>query len=204
MEPFRYILFSLFLMTSSSQSTTDNFLIPNTKVRSNSRKIVLLPLGKVSKMFIDETVARLKSYIPTIELRKAESMPSSAYYKPRNRYRADKLLSWLQNRTAQNETWVGITMNDISTTKGIYYDYGVMGLGRCPGSTCVASNFRLKQKKYFYKVVIHELGHTTGLPHCSVKTCFMTDADGGDPTATETDFCVKCTRHLINQGWSLK
>ena len=204
MEPFRYILFSLFLMTSSSQSTTDNFVIPNTTVRSNSRKIVVLPLGKVSKMFIDETVARLKSYIPTIELRKAEPMPSIAYYKPRSRYRADKLLSWLQNRTAQNETWVGITMNDISTTKGIYHDYGVMGLGRCPGSTCVASNFRLKQKKYFYKVVIHELGHTTGLPHCSVKTCFMTDADGGDPTARETDFCVKCKRHLINQGWSLK
>lgn len=170
----------------------------------NAKKIVLIPLGKVSTAFIKESYDELKKFVPMVELRHSESMPSSCYYKPRARYRADKLINWLNGRAGQNETWAGITMNDISTTKGNIYDYGVMGLGNCPGNACVASNYRLKNKKNFYKVIIHELGHTTGLPHCVEKTCYMTAADGGDPTAKEDHFCDKCKRHLIRVGWKLK
>ncbi|MGB3008377.1 MAG: matrixin family metalloprotease, partial [Chitinophagaceae bacterium] len=99
--------------------------------------------------------------------------------------------------------YVGITMNDISTTKGDVFDYGVMGLGFMPGHACVASNFRLREKKNFFKVAIHELGHTTGLPHCPDKTCYMRDAEGGDHTNLEKGFCPDCKKHLVNCGWNL-
>jgi archaemetzincin len=83
------------------------------------------------------------------------------------------------------------------------FDYGVMGLGFMPGKACVASNFRLRNKKNFFKVVIHELGHTTGLPHCPDKTCYMRDAEGGDHTSLENGFCGKCKKQLVEGGWKL-
>ena len=57
-----------------------------------------------------------------------------------------------------------------------------MGLAYCPGNSCVVSDFRLKTKNKalhiarFKKVIIHELGHNFGLPHCPDKKCVMTDA----------------------------
>ena len=167
-------------------------------------KIILIPLGKVSNVFIKDAYDRLRTFVPNVELRKAIAMPTSAYYKPRNRYRADSLITWMQNRAGGNDTWLAITMNDISTTKGLHPDYGVMGLGYCPGKACIASSFRVRKKQYFFKVMVHELGHTTGLPHCKVKTCYMTDADGGDPTERETGFCERCSRHLKARGWKVK
>ena len=77
-----------------------------------------------------------------------------------------------------------------------------MGLGFQPGKACIASNFRLRDKKNFFKVALHELGHTTGLPHCPEKTCFMRDAEGGDPTGEESGFCTKCKNYLIKKGWT--
>lgn len=204
MRSVRNIFLSIFLITTTSLNGS-TYLSNNGELSITSpKKIVLIPLGKVTDAFIKESFTQLKNYVSTVELRKAEPMPRSAYYRPRARYRADKLLDWLRGRAKPNEIWIGITMNDISTTKGTYYDYGVMGLGSCPGQACVASNHRVRNKKYFFKVMIHELGHTTGLPHCPVKTCYMTDADGGDPTANENGFCDKCKKHLIGQGWNLR
>jgi archaemetzincin len=42
---------------------------------------------------------------------------------------------------------LGITDKDISSTKGVHADWGVMGLGFCPGSACVISSFRVKNKR---------------------------------------------------------
>jgi archaemetzincin len=81
-----------------------------------------------------------------------------------------------------------------------------MGLGYCPGTACIASSYRLKKGNkltQFYKVAIHELGHTQGLPHCSTKTCLMRDAEGGNPIDEENDFCPKCKKVLIAAGWAL-
>lgn len=165
--------------------------------------IKVVPLGKATTQFVTETYAAMKQVLPQVVLLSKEEMPLSSWYAPRKRYRADSLIHWLSSRAKENETFVGITMNDISTTKGDVFDYGVMGLGFCPGNACVASNYRLKNKKDFIKVVIHELGHTTGLPHCPNKTCYMRDAEGGDHTDKEKGFCEKCKQHLAVYGWKL-
>jgi len=166
-------------------------------------RIKMLPLGKTNQEFITSTFHALKLLLPDAELLPNEEMPRFAFYKPRNRYRADSLIHWMRNRAKQDEVYLGITMQDISTTKDKNKDYGIMGLGYRPGKACVASSFRLKNKRNFFKVVIHELGHTSGLPHCPEKTCFMRDAEGGDPTGDEKEFCVKCKRFLISKGWRL-
>ena len=101
------------------------------------------------------------------------------------------------------QVYIGITTVDISASKGDNPDWGVMGLGFRPGKAAVASNFRMNNKEDFWKVAIHELGHTAGLPHCPVKTCFMRNAHGGNPTAEEKEFCSGCKKTLIDQGWKL-
>jgi archaemetzincin len=103
-------------------------------------------------------------------------------------------------------TIIGLTTKDISTTKGKFKDWGIMGLANCPGTACVVSTFRLNKNKLseqFYKVAIHELGHTSGLPHCKEKSCYLRDAEGGNPLDEEVAFCKRCTSHLKSKGWKL-
>ncbi len=109
--------------------------------------------------------------------------------------------------TAPGHITIGLTSKDISTTKGKIEDYGIMGLGYTPGNACVVSTFRVSKENkqnQFFKFCIHELGHTSGLPHCPEKTCFMRDAEGGNPSNEEKDFCPKCKVHLISKDWNLK
>jgi len=165
--------------------------------------IKILPLGKTSPDFISTIFSQLKKIVSNVELLPHEELPASAYYAPRKRYRADTLIHWMSNRAKENEVLLGITRQDISTTKGSNPDHGIMGLGFQPGKACMASDFRLRNKKNFFKVVIHELGHTTGLTHCPEKTCFMRDAEGGDPTGEEKEFCENCKSYLKSKGWNL-
>lgn len=133
-------------------------------------------------------------------------MPGYAYYKPRARYKADSILKFLSKRTPKDQVTIGITKSDISTSKGKNPDWGVMGLGQCPGRSCVASTFRLNMAKghdQLFKVSIHELGHTMGLPHCPILSCYMRNADGGNPLDEETGFCKKCGDFLRSCGWRL-
>jgi archaemetzincin len=168
---------------------------------NHSQKVYLIPLGKTEKKIIIHTFKVLRMFLPNLEILPTTNMPTSAYYKPRNRYRADSLIHWLNSKAKTNEIYVGITANDISATKGRHEDWGVMGLSYVSGKACVVSYKRLKDKSNFYKVVIHEIGHSMGLPHCPNKTCFMRDADGKDTTEEETGFCSNCNNYLKKKGW---
>ncbi|MBS1731709.1 MAG: Zn-dependent protease [Bacteroidetes bacterium] len=152
-------------------------------------------------------VIQINTVYPFINVRDPIKLPQSAFYRPRNRYRADSLIRFLRDITPDSIITLGITTKDISTTDGEIKDWGVMGLGYRPGKSCIVSTFRLKQKnisEQLFKVCIHELGHTAGLDHCPEKTCFMRDAEGGNPTDDEKEFCPKCRNTLITKGWLLK
>ena len=61
-------------------------------------------------------------------------LPESAYYEPRKRYRAEKILEYLYSlRTDKNEKIVGLTSSDISTTKDPYDDWGIFGMALSQG-----------------------------------------------------------------------
>ena len=170
-------------------------------------KIYILPLGDIPNSKVAEIEISLHKIASNVTTLSKESMPRLAYYKPRNRYRADKIISILFNRAKQNEVYIGITTYDISSStikKGVKIDdYGIMGLGYRPGKSCIVSNYRLKDKSMFYKVVLHELGHTQGLPHCLNTFCFMQDADSKDNTRKEKGFCSSCKKKLIAKGFSI-
>src|SRR6202000_1310347 len=107
-------------------------------------------------------------------------LPQSAYYSPRNRYRADSIISYLDRFGRADTVIIGLTAKDISMNKGNIKDWGIMGLGFQPGNACVISAFRLSKSnlsEQLYKIALHELGHTQGLPHCKNKICYMRDAE---------------------------
>ena len=145
--------------------------------------------------------------MPSHQHKKINSFTEKCFfYKPRNRYRADSLIRFLRDGTPAGEVSIGLTDKDISTNKGNIADWGVKDLGFCPGKACIASSYRVaknNKKEQLYKVAIHELGHTEGLPHCPVKTCLMRDAEGQNPTNEETGFCSSCKNFLLKKGWKL-
>ena len=84
---------------------------------------------------------------------------------------------------------LGLTEVDISTTSEPYEDWGIFGLGHCPGQSAVISSKRLSRRPKNREHVrfrvattaVHEIGHTFGLPHCAEDKarCVMLDAEGG-------------------------
>jgi archaemetzincin len=150
--------------------------------------------------------------LETRVLRGAE-LPAAAFYPARRRYRADKLLDFLDGRLpAGGARILGLTGADISTTKGPYADWGVLGLGRIGGASSVISEFRCRMKsrgpgharERLAKVAVHEAGHTLGLEHCPTRGCLMEDAAGKVATCDrEYDFCDRCRRLAATAGWPL-
>jgi archaemetzincin len=133
-------------------------------------------------------------------------LPPNAFYQPRRRWRADKLLDALDGRLPRGGTRIlGLTGADISTTKGDVFDWGVLGLGRIDGPSGVISLFRCRKgartathaRERLAKVAVHEVGHTLGLDHCPNRGCLMEDADGRVATCDrEYDFCARCRQLL--------
>jgi len=166
--------------------------------------ILIQPFKDIQPESIEKVTEGIKKVYPNVKVLDAIDFPENAYYKGRNRYRADSIIKFLNNKTKEGFVTIGLTSKDISATRGKIKDFGIMGLGYRPGKACVASNFRLSKEnreEQFYKIAIHELGHTQGLPHCPEKMCFMRDAEGKNPTNEETDFCKKCKTFLINKNW---
>jgi archaemetzincin len=169
--------------------------------------IVIQPFVDISSADLVYVTRELRKCYRKIVVKFPIEFPRTSLNQSRTRYRADSLLSYLSNRTREGYLTIGLTTKDISTTKGEFKDWGIMGLGYCPGKSCIASSFRLKgtnKLKKLFKVAIHELGHTQGLPHCPVSTCFMQDAKSKDRINQEKEFCPKCKAVLIKAGWVLK
>lgn len=198
-----YFLALLFISLSCTNKKSENV---KETVNTVQKVIVIQPLGNFKVDQAKNIFAKIKTINSNVVLRQNIPFPENSYFKPRNRYRADSIIKSLRNNIGKDSVIVGLSHSDISTTKGEIQDWGVMGLGYRPGTSCVVSYFRLTIKnknEQFYKLVVHELGHTAGLPHCAIKTCLMRDAEGGNPLDEEKEFCNSCKSFLKAKGWQL-
>jgi len=192
----------LFGLISCAKENNENSM----EKRALQKVIVIQPLGGFKLYQAENVLNKIRTINTNVVLRQNIAFPENAYYKLRNRYRADSIIKSLRNTIGKDSVIVGLSNFDISTTKSDIKDWGVMGLGYKPGNSCVVSDFRLSAKnknQQFYKLVLHELGHTAGLPHCKVKTCLMRDAEGGNPLDEEKYFCNYCKSFLKSKGWKL-
>ena len=190
----------LLLFVSVAFITSCSFLDKNKNI------LILQPFSGISQQHVQHVYEKFKPVYDTVIINPAIPLPEQAYYSPRNRYRAKSLLDFLKTRVGRDTTIIGLTGKDISTTKNNVKDFGIFGVAYRPSNVCMASTFRLNKRnvqEQFYKVSIHELAHTTGLPHCEEKSCYLRDAKGGNPLDEETSFCNKCLNHLRKKGWKI-
>ena len=178
----------------------------------------LLPYKGISNEKVDLIKKSITDYYGVkVSVLPQKELPKSAFVNIKSpRYRADSLIAQqLRIKPDTLDYIVGITDSDISTTKRDeggnikqpewrYNDFGIMGLAYRPGKSCIISTFRLKHKDKeihfgrFKKVVIHELGHNFGLPHCPDKKCVMTDAVERISTIdnAKPELCANCKNKL--------
>jgi archaemetzincin len=151
-------------------------------------RVCVMPLGPHDRELL-RSVKRGIEYLYALEvqIRAPQPLPQSAYYAPRRRYRAEKLLDFLDGavRPGACDLVIGFTSADISTTKGPHADWGILGLAWVGGPSGVVSTHRLGRRagprtraKRTVKVVNHELGHALGLEHHDRDGCLMEDAGG--------------------------
>ena len=171
--------------------------------------VALLPLGNADTAFVRQLGARLEQQLQIRAiLLQAQPLPASAWYSPRSRYIADSLLVYLASRHRGKGKIVGITTQDIATRKAPHANWGVMGLGYCPGEACVISSYRvggrnLSREKWLDRMVVlalHELGHTWSLPHCHSPHCIMRDAEGKMNLDNGNTYCGSCAKRLRDAG----
>jgi archaemetzincin len=190
--------------------------IAPTALAGEKRRVHIQPLGRALPDADVALVGQALSvfYQMDVKLLDRVPLPHSAYYPPRHRYRAEKLLEFLRTRGPDDAFRVlGLTGVDISTTKGKYKDWGIVGLATLDGRVGVLSSFRCKRRAKsaaharirLGKTAVHEMGHTLGLPHCPTRGCLMEDAKGTVLTIDrEYDLCEDiCRPKLRKAGYSL-
>lgn len=177
-----------------------------------TKTLVIQPLGKrLSKRDVAEVVKALETFYGfRVKVLKRRKLPRFAYYRPRRRYRAEKLLTYL-GRVAPKTAYrvLGLTAVDISTTKGSIYDWGIMGLADLSGRRCIISRHRCARgsknrthaRHRLAKTAVHEIGHTLGLDHCPNRGCLLESGKGSNKTTDrEYVLCNRCIRELRRKG----
>lgn len=167
------------------------------------KQVLVVPLGAVPQLEVAIVESALRAfYAVDVRVRERVALPRSAYYAARGRYRAERLLTALEQLAdASMFRVLGLASVDISTTKGSIADWGILGLATLDGRVGVLSSFRCRRAakgpaqvaERLGKTAVHELGHTFGLEHCPNVGCVMEDGKGSVFTTDhEYDLCESC------------
>lgn len=206
-----YFLIVMVHVSCIQNEPVKNINKSQTKIRVKQNKLVIYvqPFDDLPEEYLDSVIRKMKGVYPHVVTEPPIKLPLTALNQSGTRYRADSLIRFLRDRRdgLKSECVViGLTTKDISVTRGRSSDHCVMGLCYRPGRACVVSLYRLKKSNRatnYFKLAMHELGHTQSLRHCSTSTCLM-KATKDDHFDQMTDFCPKCKRKLNKVGWTLK
>ena len=172
------------LLLGSCQSNSENASLVVRKP-PHANTVLIVDLGLNNNQLMKAIGEKITSYYQLPVKYVQHPLPESAFLSARKRYDANAVLIELKKlHTPEYRFVAGLTSKDISMPKNGVPDFGIFGLGAMDGGSCISSICRLqknadKQQLYnrIYKVVLHEIGHNFGVPHCtSPAPCFMKDA----------------------------
>jgi len=136
-------------------------------------------------------------------------IPATAYDAKRGQYQSVELMKMLaKNAPHDAERVLGVTDVDLSIPMLSF----LFGQAQLDGPIAVVSLFRLHQEFYglpadegllrerTVKEMLHELGHTFGLTHCSEPKCAMSLATHIALVDSKSEqFCSRCGHQLVQR-----
>lgn len=201
------LLSGLCLLTGSCR---ENSTTPS----SNKQKKVVVPvvcvytMGKVSGELQQAMMDSLSNHYPKCRMAGHLPLPDAALTTKRNdhkRYRADELNKVLCRYKTDSTIIIGLTQADIGLDnfRGRAHS-GIMGLANgIRTGVAVFSSYRPRGYRQLFCVMLHEIGHSQGLRHCSDTRCMMQNAKGGNPFSKTNVFCDKCRNYMNSRHWKL-
>jgi len=141
------------------------------------------------------------------------SIPASAFDPKRKQYQSVEIMRMLVENAPSDATRIlGVTDVDLSIPMLSF----LFGQAQLDGKVAVVSLCRLQQEFYglpaqdeilrerLTKEVLHEMGHTFGLVHCSEQTCAMTLSTHIGMVDTKSErYCDRCGLRLAQRFASL-
>lgn len=168
-------------------------------------KITLKPLGNIDVEIVEELQNRISDIFHCpVEMGAGLSDLAQAYDPQRKQYSSSKLLASL-DKSGRNGRVVGIADVDLYVPRLNF----VFGEADAVSGTAIISLCRLRQEYYGLapdealfleratKEVVHEIGHTFGLGHCSNIKCVMHFSNSlADTDLKGVNFCNRCRPRL--------
>jgi archaemetzincin len=168
-------------------------------------KIILEQIGSINGNIMETLRSNLSAFFGCpVEIRQNTKQIDVFYVSDRNQYSSSMLLSSLENAPGEGEKEaraVGITDIDLYT-RGLNF---VFGQASSVAGTAIVSLCRLREEFYgsapdevlllkrALKEIVHELGHTFGLAHCTNPGCIMHFSGClADTDRKELLFCPEC------------
>lgn len=150
----------------------------------------------------------LKETYPSVSIQKEPLvLPKEHYNRERKRYSGTGLLKDL-SKLRKGNVVLGLTDEIIFKANELSPTYGIFGVSPVGAYVAVISSTRPSGKQHtndhLVKLMMHELGHSFGLNHCSNQHCFMVDAEHGNKFSQTPSFCNECKTFLNNKGWKIK
>jgi archaemetzincin len=181
---------------------------PNVELPKEKTVVYVKTMGNVSKTDLDLVVSTIENFYDfDVVVHGDFTSPDKFKVNGLNRYRASSILS---HSNKVNEHLGGkvliLTPLDICTDRklnGILHkNWGILGVAGLGKQSTIVSTYRMKtnHNNRLSKVVVHELGHSLGIPHCHQgKNCVMNDAKGKGSTVDKSSLyiCDDCRKKIL-------
>jgi archaemetzincin len=172
--------------------------------------LYLVEIGNVPAQALDWIENAVAEWFPLpIRRLPALPIPEGAFDAKRGQYLSVELMKTLAQRAPRDASRVlGVTDVDLSIPMLSF----LFGQAQFDGPIALVSLCRLHQEFYglppqesllrerAVKEVLHELGHTFGLVHCSESTCAMSLATHIELVDTKAEqYCTRCGMQLVQR-----